>query len=82
MQSCCPKIDEICFSLVGKSKASVNQGRKKKDQVLEKKLKKLMKKFLPDNYKQDQFLKMNFMQQYGMSIEEYNREIESLNNSL
>ena len=43
------------------------------------KLKKLMKKrFLPDTYKQDLFLKLNSLRQQGMSIEEYIREFEQL----
>ncbi|KAF8021452.1 hypothetical protein BT93_G1786 [Corymbia citriodora subsp. variegata] len=43
------------------------------------KLKKLMKKrFLPVNYKQDLFLKLNSLKQHGNTVEEYIREFEQL----
>jgi len=56
----------------------MSQRRKKSNQVLGK-LKKLMKKrFLPNNYKQDLFLKLNSIRQQEMSIEEYIKEFEQL----
>lgn len=54
-----------------KENVELNLGKNSKKKIMK-------KRFFFNNHKQDTFLKLNFLRQHGLSIEEYIREFEQL----